>query len=205
MFSTNNRPWSPWLSAYCCLSLSSNIVCLCLSTRPAASHPASRNPPPCLHLLLLPAPGSRMGPSSPRGKHRDMAFSCQSSPQVWHWHPSPARSSLEDISLGWGRTSATHRHEKITFCLGDMLCKPTTTHIIISVAFAYVLHFNVACIQWVAWGEPFHMYQIICSGASQQGCWLSQHCLWNICVLSCWLHSWKDYRCPSLPPWPLPM
>lgn len=31
-----NRPQSPWHSAYCCLSLSFNIVCHCLSTRAAA-------------------------------------------------------------------------------------------------------------------------------------------------------------------------
>lgn len=49
----NKRPRSPWHSAYCCLSLSFNIVCRCLSTRPAASRPALGNPPLCPHLLQL--------------------------------------------------------------------------------------------------------------------------------------------------------
>lgn len=60
----NNRPRSPWHSAYCCLSLSFNIVCRCLSTRPAASRPALGNPPACPHLLQLPAPGTCVGLNS---------------------------------------------------------------------------------------------------------------------------------------------
>lgn len=116
MFSANNRPQSPWHSAYCCLSLSFNIVCCCLSTCPAASHPAFGNPPLCPNLLL-PTPGSGVGPNSPRGKRRDATFSCRSSPQVWDWHVSQARSRQEDISLGWRRPSATHRHEAIIFGL----------------------------------------------------------------------------------------
>lgn len=164
MFSANNRPWSPWHSAYCCLSLSFNIVCRCLSTRTATSHPAFGNPPLCPHLLLLPAPDSGVGPDSPRGKCRDVTFSCQSSPQVWDWHTSQARSSVEDISLGWGRPSATHRHEAIIFCLGDMLNKPQPCTII-PAAFAYVMHFYMVCSQWVACGEPSHMYQTLPSSA----------------------------------------
>lgn len=60
----NSRPRSPWHSAHCCLSLSFNIVCRCLSTRPAASQPALGNPPLCPHLLQLPAPGSCVGLNS---------------------------------------------------------------------------------------------------------------------------------------------
>lgn len=71
----NNRPRSPWHSAYCCLSLSFNIVCRCLSTRPAASQPALGNPPLCPHLLQLPTPGSCTGLHSVKA-HRHNSSAC---------------------------------------------------------------------------------------------------------------------------------
>ena len=160
---------------------------------PHSLPPSLGNPPLCLYLLLLPAPGSGVGQNSPGGKQKDMTFSGHSSPQVWDWHGSQARSSLEDISLGWGRPSATHGHEAIIFCIGDTLSKPQP-HTIIPAASAYVLHFYLARSPWVACGEPSHVPNsaVICTGATQQGCWPLQHRFWNICMLSLWLHSPRE-------------
>lgn len=168
-----------------------NIVCCCLSTVPAVFHPASEIL--CLTVLLLTA-----APSS------TWAYgSCQSGFPVRAWHTSQARSSLEGISLDWGRSQAQ----------AHIGMKPVLSpYFALEICFVDHNHIQYPSSPCCTCTQPavsdLHMQQSMPSSVmvlNGRGADLHttdfETSVWCAYIA---LSSWRNYRSTVLSPWPLP-
>lgn len=155
MFSDNNRPWSPWHSAYCCLSLSFNIMCRCLITRLAAFHPAFGNP-----LLGRPAPGThteqQAGSVLPKreAQRRDYPRLIWAQGLGLAHLPGQEQAGGHFLGLGKIPSHTQTRSHNLLLCFALETCSVDHNHVPVSQQnLEYALHIYVTCRQCVACGD----------------------------------------------------